>query len=332
MSQSTFHRRRAITAGATLLAGGLVCPGASVLAQTAAWPSRPVRLVVPFAAGGSTDVLARLLGAHMAQTWGQPVVIDNKTGAGGVIGADLVAKSPPDGYTLLLTITSMIQAAALNPKLPFDPFKDFVAVSQIGYSQSLLLVPAALPVKTVGDLVTLSKTGKGLSFASFGTGTSPHLYGELLNMRAGTRLVHVPYKGASLAINDLISGQVDAVFVDMGSARPQLGTGKVKPLAITGERRASFLPDVPTMAESGYPGFEPNGWFGLFAPAGTPADIVARVTAEAARIVKLPEVAERFAALGVTPLGSTPDQFAAMLRADAPKWARIVREANIRVE
>jgi tripartite-type tricarboxylate transporter receptor subunit TctC len=332
MKLSITRRRGAFlsTLGAALLvAAGALAPAAS---QAQAWPSRPIRLVVPFAAGGSTDVLGRLIGTHMAQTFGQPVVVDNKLGAGGAIGSDFVAKSPADGYTVLLTITSMIQAAALNPKLPYDPFKDFVAVSQVGYSQNLLLVPASLPVRDVKEFVALSKTGKGLSFASFGNGTSPHLYGELLNMRAGTRLVHVPYKGAALAVNDLISGQVDAVFIDMGSARPQLGSGKVKPLAITGEKRAAFLPDVPTMGESGYAGFEPNGWFGLFVPAGTPPDIVKRLAAETARIVRLPEVAERFAGLGITPLGSSPEEFAAMLRTDAPKWARIVKDANIKVD
>ncbi|WP_428564739.1 Bug family tripartite tricarboxylate transporter substrate binding protein [Ramlibacter sp.] len=321
--------RRAFVAASILALGAA---GGAAWGQ-GAYPSKTIRIVVPYAAGGSTDVLARMIGTHMAQAWGQPVVVDNRLGAGGAIGTEAVAKSPADGYTVLMAITAMIQAPALNPKLPYDPFKDFVPVSQVGFSQNLLLVPASLPANNVREFVALAKApGKGLSFASFGNATSPHLYGELMNQRAGIRMVHVPYKGAALALNDLFAGQVDAVFVDMGSARPHLGSGKVKALAITGAQRASFLPDVPTMGESGYSGFEPNGWFGLFVPAGTPPEIVRKLSAETARIVRLPEVAERFAGLGINPLGSTSDEFAAVLRADAPKWAQIVKAANIKID
>ncbi len=321
--------RRAVLAAAAALA---MLGSSSLLAQ-AAYPNKPIRIVVPYAAGGSTDVLARLLGTHLSNAWGQPVVVDNRVGAGGAIGSEFVAKAPADGYTVLLAITAMIQAPALNPKLPYDPFKDFAPISQVGYSQTLLMVPNTLKASNMKEFVALAKAGpKGLSFASFGNGTSPHLYGELLNMRAGVGMVHVPYKGASLALTDLSSGQVDAAFVDMGSARPQLAGGKLKALAISGTQRASFLPDVPTMAESGYSGFELNGWFGLFMPAGTPPDIVRKFAAEAARIVKLPEVAERLTGLGITPLGSTPEEFATMLRTDAPKWAKIVKDANIKLD
>lgn len=332
MNHAHTTRRRAVAA--TLIAGTLMSLCGSVTAQPApAWPNRPIKLVVPYAAGGSTDVISRLIGTHLSQAWGQPVVIDNKLGAGGAIGTDFVAKSPADGYTVLMSITAMIQAPALNPKLPYDPFKDFAPVSQIAFSQSLFLVPAKTPAGNMKEFVALAKTGpKGLSYASFGNGTSPHLYGELFNMKSGANLVHVPYKGAALAITDLISGQVDGVFVDMGSARPQLPAGKLKPLAITGDRRASFLPDVPTMAEAGYSGFEPNGWFGLFVPAGTPPEVIRKLSAETARIVKLPDVVERFTALGLTPLGNTPEEFNQMLRTDAPKWAKIVKDANIKAD
>lgn len=310
----------------SLLAGG------SAMAQ-GAYPNKPIRIVVPYPAGGSTDVLARLLGTHLTNAWGQPVVVDNKAGAGGAIGSEFVARAPADGYTVLMAITAMIQAPALNPRLPYDPFKDFVPISQVGYSQTLLMVPTTLKANNMKEFVALAKGGpKGLSFASFGNGTSPHLYGELLNMRAGVGMVHVPYKGASLALTDLSSGQVDAAFIDMGSARPQLAGGKLKALAISGTQRASFLPDVPTLAESGYSGFELNGWFGLFMPAGTPPDIARKFASEAARIVKLPEVAERLTGLGITPLGSSPEEFAAMLRTDAPKWAKIVKDANIKLD
>ncbi len=324
--------RKLLSVCAWLAACMMACPS-TALAQASAYPSKPIRFVVPYPAGGSTDVIARLLATHLSQAWGQPVVVENRVGAGGVIGSDFVAKSPPDGHTVLVGITAMIQTLALNPKLPYDPFKDFLPVSQLAYSQSLLLVPTSIAANNLAEFIALAKANpQAYSFASFGNGTSPHLHGELFNMRAGLKLTHVPYKGAAPAITDLISGQVTAAFIDMGSARPQLAGGKLRPLGITGSQRASFLPDVPTLVEAGFAGFEPNGWFGLFVPAGTSPDVVRKLSAETARIVRLPDVSERFSALGLSALGSSPEEFSNVLRTDAPKWAKIIKDANIKLD
>ncbi len=297
------------------------------------YPNRALKFVVPYPAGGSTDIIGRMLAARLSEAWGQPVVVENRTGASGIIGNDFVAKSPADGYTVLIGITALIQSAYLHAKLPYDPFKDLLPVAEIARSSDLFVVAASVSANNLKEFVALAKAKpKTYSYGSYGNATSSHIHGEMFNLQAGLDLAHVPYKGAAPMINDLYGGQINTAFVDVGSARSHVASGKFKVLALTGTQRFKFLPDVPTFGESGYLGFEPNGWFGVFLPAATPAEVVKKLSSEVARIVRLPEVSSRLNDMGLVAVGSGPDEFAAMIKADAPQWGKVIKEARIKID
>ena len=303
------------------------------LQSLAQYPARAVHVVVPFPAGGPTDILARVLAQKFSERWGQPVVVDNKPGAGGAIGSEFVAKSPADGYTLLMATSSTHSIGPALQKLPYDPLRDFAPISQVSNATNVLIVSPKLGVTSVKELIALAKSRPGqLNFASSGIGTIPHLTGELFKLKAGVDLQHVPYKGTGLSIPDLANGQVAVLFDSIVTALAHVKTGNVRALAISSPKRTPLAPDLPTMAEAGVPGFESETWFGLFAPAATPREIVARVSADTAASLQSPDVRERFAAVGAEPVGSTPEQFLERIRADTARWAEIIKAANVKVQ
>jgi tripartite-type tricarboxylate transporter receptor subunit TctC len=323
MTKSSMLRRLCLAA-----MGALLC--APALAQTAPYPSRPIKLIVPYPAAGATDSLARAIGQKLGESWGQAVIVENKPGAAGTIGNNLVAKAPADGYTVLIAITALIQQPPMMENLPYDPLKEFAPVSMIARSPSMLAVPLDSPAKTLKEFVALVKANPGkYNFGSYGAGTSSHIQGSLFNQQAGVDLVHVPFQGAAPLVTNLIGGQLSSAFVDSASARPHLARMRV--LAVTGTQRLPALPDVPTFAELGYKSFEPYGWFGALVPAATPAPIVQKLSDEVNRILKLPDITARIEALGLWPAGNKPAEFARIMRDDAAIYARIVKDANIRI-
>jgi tripartite-type tricarboxylate transporter receptor subunit TctC len=308
-----------------------------LVSQTAlaqAWPNRTVRLLVPFAAGaGINDIMARLVGQHLGAGLGQPVVIENRAGAGGIAGTEAAAKAAPDGYTFLMTNVSLVTSAYLYPKLPYDPQKDFVPVTLVATSPLMLVVHPSVAAKSVQELVALAKANPGrLNFGSGGVGSTPHLSAELFKSAAGIDAVHVPYKGGAPALNDLVGGQLSFMIENVPGTMPFVKQGRLRALAITSAQRSPLEPALPTMVESGVPGYEVVGWQGLFAVAGTAPDIVARLQADVGKVLRLPEVRERLAALGAEPVGSTPEEFGAFIRAERTRWGRIIREKGIRSE
>ena len=308
----------------------------STLSQQASaqsYPDRRITFVVPYPAGGATDVSARLLAAKLADAWKQPVVVENKSGGGGVVGNDFVAKAQPDGYTVLIAITQIIQAPSLVSKLPYDVFKDLAPVTQVALSPIVLTVPEAQPIKTVKELIDHAKANPGkVPYGSFGNATTSHLYGELLKKNAGIDMTHVPYRGAAPLVNDLLNNTVTAGFVDLTTAGPQIQAGKVRALAVGGEKRRTQLPNVPTMAELGFPGFEAEGWVGVFVPAATPKDIVTKLSAELARIIASPEGVAGLETVSLMPVGGTAETFAATLRRDSARWADVVKATGVKGE
>lgn len=297
------------------------------------FPSRTVRLVVPFPPGGAIDALTRIVGQKMSATWGQPVVVDNRPGASGAIGADHVARAAPDGYTMTAgAVSTHAINVSLRKNLPYDPVKDFSAVAPMATVANVVVVNPSIPVTSVKELIALAKQRPGyLSYASAGAGTTLHISGELFKSMAQVNIVHVPYKGSGPGISDLIGGQVPIMFDSITSSAPHAKAGKVRILAVTSAKRSSVLPDVPTIAEAGLPGYEMNPWFGLFAPAGTPPAVVAKINAEVTRIVALPDVQERFSRIGAEPMTATPEAFAALVRSDVAKWREVVKKAGITV-
>ena len=306
----------------------------SQAAQAQAWPNRPVRFLVPFAAGaGINDIMARLVGQHLGAGLGQPVVIENRAGSGGIAGTEAAAKAAPDGYTFLMTNVSLITSAYLYSKLSYDPQKDLVPVTLVATSPLLLVVNPAVPARSVQEFVAYAKAHPGkLNFGSGGVGSTPHLAVELFKSAAGFDAVHVPYKGGAPALNDLIGGQISFMIENMPGTMPFVKQGKLRALAITSTQRSPLEPTLPTMVESGVPGYEVVGWQGLFAVAGTPHEIVARLQAEVAKVLRLPEVRERLAGLGADGVGSTPEEFAAFVRAEHARWGKVIREKGIRSE
>jgi tripartite-type tricarboxylate transporter receptor subunit TctC len=302
-------------------------------AAAAQYPNRPVRLVVPFPPAGATDVVGRLIAAKLGERLGQPVVVDNKPGAGGTIGSDLVAKSPADGYTLLIATTSTHSIGPTLQKLAYDPIKDFAPISHVANVPNVLVVSPTLAVKSVSELVALAKAKPGqLNFASSGVGTIVHLNAELFKLISGVDMVHVPYKGTALSIPDVASGNIAMLFDSLASVMPHIKSGKVKPLAVNAGKRQVLLPDVPTLAEAGMPQFDRYTWFGMFAPAGTPPEIVSRLQREIVVALQAPDLLERFASVGAEPVGSTPQQFVERIRSDAARWAEVIRAANVKVQ
>ncbi|NUZ07326.1 tripartite tricarboxylate transporter substrate binding protein [Piscinibacter koreensis] len=320
-------RRRLVAAGLAVAAGLL--PGA-VLAQDA-WPSKPIRIVVPFAAGGTSDILARAFGDKLQASLKQTVIIENKAGAGGVIGADTVAKAPADGYTLLLgTIATHAINPALMPKMPYDALKDFAPVFLIGGISNVVLVGAESPYKSVRDIIAAAKAKPGaVSFASAGQGTSQHMSGETFKLLAGVDMTHVPYKGSAPAIQDVMGGQVPMSFETVTVAAPHIASGKVRALAVTSARRSPALPNVPTLQEAGIPGFDVASWQAFYVRAGTPSAIVQQLNAELERIVAQPDIKARMEQLGVEHSPNTPVQFAEFNRNELAKWQKVVKEGKV---
>lgn len=306
----------------------------SALAQPATYPAKPLRFIVPFPPGGSADILARSIGAKLAEGLGQPVVVDNRPGAGTAIGAEATAKSPPDGYTIMIgTVSSHAINPSLNPNLKYDPVKDFAPVSLVASIPFVLLAHPSLPAGSVQELIAFARAKPGtLNFSSAGNGTSNHLAGELFKSMTNVEMVHVPYKGSAPALTDLLAGQVSLMFDLVLTAQPHVRSGAAKALGVTGRSRSAALPNVPTIAESGVPGYEVSAWFGIFAPAGTPAAIVNRLNAEIVKIMRLPEMKERLASQGTDALTSTPEQFAAHVRDELAKWSRVVKASGMKVD
>ena len=305
-----------------------------VLAHAQAYPSQPIKMIVPFTAGGTTDILARTIGQKLSEAWRQPVIVENRPGAGGNIGADVVAKAKPDGYTILMgTIGTQAINASLYSKMPYDAAKDFAPVTLVAMVPNVLVVHPAVNARTVGELVALAKAKPGeLNFASSSTGGSPHLSGEMFKQMTGANIVHVPYKGSAPAITDLLGGQVSLMFDNLPSALPQVKAGKLRALGVTSARRSQAAPDIPTIAESGVPGYEVDSWFGILAPAATPKEIVSKLNVEIVRILKIPEVRERLLEQGAEPVGDTPEQFAEHIRKETVKWARVVKASGAKAD
>jgi len=301
-------------------------PGAA--AQS--YPAKPIRFIAPFPPGGSADTIGRLLAQELAKSLGQPVLVENRPGAGGNIGVDLVAKSPPDGYTIGIGAAGALTInQSLMGKLPYDPLRDLAPVSKLADIPIVLAAAGSTPAASVGELIAVAKAKPGvLSFASAGNGTAMHLSGELFKLMTGVDMAHIPYKGSSPATTDLVSGQVPVAFVDLSSALPQIRAGRIKGLAVASGKRTITAPDIPTIAESGVPGYDAVGWFGVIAPAGTPRDVTARLNAEIVRIMALPEVRDRALAVGAEPATTTPEGFAAFIAAEIPKWERVVKASG----
>lgn len=323
-----------MTAWAKLLIAGIALLGANAAASAQdAYPSRPVHLYVPFPPGGAVDIVGRLLGDELSKRWGQGVVIENRPGAGGVIASEAAAKAPADGYTLILVATGHALNPYLYEKLPYDSFKDFTPISLVGTSPNMLLVRADSPFKTLSDVIAAARAKPGqLSFGHAGNGTSPHLAGELLKYMAKIDIVAVPYKGGAPALTDLIGGHIPMTFNNIPESIAQVTAGAVRPLGVTTAARSPVLPDVPTIAESGLPGYDTGVWWGILGPAGLPPAIKAKLAQDCADVVKLPAVRERLLALGATPIGSSPEEFAALIRSDYEKWGPIIKAAGIRGE
>ena len=316
-----------------ILLGALVATAAT-FASAQTYPSKPIRLVVPFPPGGTTDILARDVGQVLTQTLGQSVVIDNRPGAAGNIGSDIVAKSAPDGYTLLMcTVSSHAINPGLYAKLPYDHIKDFAPVILVARVPNVLEVNPAVPVNTVNDLIKLAKEKPGqINFASSGSGTSIHLSGELFKTMAGVDMVHIPYKGSAPAVTDLVAGQVQVMFDNLPSSLPQINAGKLRAIAVTSAQRSPALPNIPTIAESGLPGFEATSWFGIVARAGTPPEIIAKLNAEIDRWLQSPAGKDLLLTQGALPAGGTPEEFATYIRAETEKWAKVIKASGAKVD
>lgn len=313
----------------------LTVPGAvAPVVRAAEYPLRPIRVIVPFPAGGNADILARIMAQKMSEAWKQTVVVDNRAGAAGIIGAEAVAKSAPDGYTLLMGTTgTQTTNPAVYSKLPYDSLRDFAPVSNFADSPFLLVTHPSLPVRTVKEVIALAKARPGqLHYASFGPGSSAHLVGEMLRSTARIEIVHVAYKGGPPALADLIGGHIEMMFNLLPIVVPHVKSGRLRAIAVTASKRAPALPDVPTFAEAGIPDFEAGSWYGVLAPAGTPKEIIARLSSEISRILSLADVRQRLAAEGAEPIGNTPEQFAEQIRRDLARWAKIARDARVRVQ
>ena len=302
------------------------------IAAAQGFPQKSIRFVVPFPPGGATDALARILGEKMAETWGQAVIIDNRAGAGGNIAAELVAKSPPDGYTIIIVGLSHAANPSLYQKLAYHPVRDFAPVTQAVAMQMFLVVHPSLPVKSVKELVALAKAKPGaINYASGGSGSTPHMAMELFKSHTKIDLVHVPYKGTQSVIG-IMRGEAALLFENLISVGAHVHAGRLRAIAVGAAKRSGAMPEVPTVAEAGVPGYEMAAWFGVLAPAGTPRPVIAALHKEMASTLKLPEVRDRFGKLGAEPVGNTPEQFDALIKSEIAKWAKVVKEAGIKVD
>jgi len=317
--------------GSSIVAAVLCAFAGMAFAQS--YPSKPIKIVVPYPPGGFNDTLGRTLAAKFTEAWGQPAVVENKPGANTLIGSDFVAKSPPDGYTLLVVAFPFAVTPSLIRNMPYDTLKDFAPVVLAAQSPNLLVVNPSLPVKSVGELIALAKAKpNSLSYASTGNGSSNHISMELFKSLAGVQIVHIPYKGSAPAVTDLLGGQVHLMFDNVPNVLPHVKAGKLVALGQTGVKRSPLISDIPTVAEAGVAGYEVTVWFGLVAPAGTPREVVQKLNAETVRILAMPDVRERFLAQGVEPAGGTPEQFGEHIRTQMAKWAKVVADAGVKAE
>ena len=315
------------------LACSLLSPG--LFAQgTASYPSKPVRIIVPFPPAGTTDILARAVANELTKAFGQAVGVENRAGAGGNLGSDAVAKAAPDGYTLLVgAVSPQAINVSLYPNMPYDVMRDFEHITLIAAVPNLLEVHPSVPVTTVKELIDYARARPGkLAYASSGSGTSIHLSAELFKTMTGVEMLHIPYKGSAPAVADLIAGQVQLMFDNLPSSLQQVRAGKLRAIAVTSARRSPVLPDIPTIAESGLPGYEASSWFGMHAPAKTPRDIVNKLHATVAKALRTPEMMERLSSQGADPVGNTPEQFSEFVRAEIAKWAKVVKASGAKVE
>ncbi|MGZ5240763.1 MAG: tripartite tricarboxylate transporter substrate binding protein [Caldimonas sp.] len=320
---------------ASLLAAGALAAAPAALAQTGAagFPNKPMKIVVTFSTGGAPDILARLIGDRLTADWGQPVVIDNKPGAGGNTGADFVAKAPADGYTIVVgTVGTHSINGALYAKMPYDMVRDFAPVTLLATTPNLLVINNDVPAKNLKEFIALGKKEGKMTFASSGSGTSIHVSGELFKTMTGIDMTHIPYKGRATAIPDVLGGRVTMMFDNMPSSLPLVKEGKLRALGVTSAQRSAAAPEIPTIAEQGLPGFEAVSWFALFAPAGTPRPIVDKLQLEVKKILVSPEVGRKLAEIGLEVVGSTPDELAAYQRSEIAKWAKVVKESGAKVE
>ncbi len=317
-----------------LAALALVCTFGADLALSQAYPAKPIKLVVPFPAGGTTDIVAREVAAHLTKAFGQSVIVENKAGAGGNVGADSVAKSAPDGYTLLMgTVGTHGINVSLYSKMPYDAVKDFAPVSLAAAVPNVMVVHPSVPANTVAEFIAhAKKEGAKVAMASSGNGTSIHLAGELFKTMTGTTMTHVPYKGSAPALADLLGGNTQVMFDNAPSAMPHIRAGKLRPLAVTSAKRSAALPDVPTVEEAGFKGYEASSWFGVLAPAGTPREIVQKLSAEIQRGIATPEMQEKFKAQGAIPVGGTAEAFASHIDAEIKKWAPVVKASGAKID
>jgi len=329
-------RRRSLSAAlATAFAATLFAPllATSASAQAQAYPSKQIRMVIPYPPGGPTDILGRIVAQQLTETLGQTVVVDNKPGASGMIGADIVAKSPSDGYTILVNASIHVINPSLYKKPPYDAIRDFAPVSLIADVPLVLVAAPSLGLNTVKDVIATAKANPAkLNFASSGNAAAPHLAGEAFKIATGVQMQHVPYKGSGPALTDVIGGQTQLMFDSLPSSVAHIRAGKLKAIAVTTAKRSTALPDVPTVIESGVPGYDISTWYGVWAPAGTPKDIVARISTEIAKAVRLPQVRERLAGLGAEPVGNTPDEFTAYCQSELGKWSKIVKDSGATVD
>jgi len=319
------HRRIA-----TLIATLGIAAGTAVAQD---YPAKPLRLILPFPPGGATDLLGRIISERLGASLGQPVVTENRGGAGGNVGAEVAARSAPDGYTIVLVAPSLAISPSLYAKLGYDPVKDFAPISLVATVPNVIVTYPALPVQKLSEFIALAKTKPGgFNFGSGGSGTSNHLAGELFNVVAGVKLLHVPYKGVNLAMTDVLAGQIHLVVIGVPSAAPHIKSGRLRALAAIAPKRLTGLPEVPTVAEAGLANFEVTTWYGILAPAGTPGVAVARLNAELVRMMRAPEQIEKLAGIGTEPRTSTPEEFAEFIRQEIAKWGKVVREAGLKAE
>lgn len=313
------------------LALGIASTAALAQAQDQ-WPTRPIRIIVPFSPGGGGDAVVRVLTEKLGERLGQPVVIENRPGASGYIGAQLVANAPPDGYTILMGFDGSLVVAPNLIKAPFDTVKDFMPITKLNDATLILAAHSSVPARTLQELVEYSKQKGELGFGSSGTGTTTHLAGELLALRSGAKLRHIPYKGGGQAVSDVAGGQIPLIYTVIPTIAGFLKDGKLKAIGVSGSKRSAVLPDVPTMAESGLPNFEVSSWYGLLAPAKTPKPIVDRLQREVAAVLAMPEIREKYLMGGFEPVGNKPEEFAHQIKTDLARWSKVVKDANLRVD